>query len=157
MAIFNQDIVKFEHDAFSLQFIITDATTTITSTTHCAWWGLGNNSDINNCASLLLQGHTIANISTYDISTGVNDCSQSPDGSSLNPSATSVPVTITNNTVTCTLSYSLFSTIDDGSYAHELVLMDKTNNNTCHQCRSVVAAVGILTVNESMFTNFVYR
>ena len=156
MAIFNQDIVKFEHDSFSLQFTITDATSNITSATHCAWWGLGNNSNINSVTSLLLQGHTIAGTSTYTISVGASGCSNTPAGGSLNPSSTAVPVTITTNTVTCNLSHTLFSAIADGSYAHELVLMDKVSAE-CFQCRSVVASVGVLTVNESMFTNFIYR
>jgi len=156
MAIFGQNLTKFEHDSFALEFTITDATTTITSTTHCAWWGLGNNSDINNCTSLQLQGHTISGTNTYNIDIGTSGCSDTPAGSSLNPSSTSVNVTLTNNTVTCNLSYSLFNAIADGSYAHELVLMDKVGTE-CFQCRSVVASVGILTVNESMFTNFIYR
>jgi len=156
MAIFGQNLTKFEHDAFTLEFVLTDASININSTTHCAWWGLGDDSDINSCASLLLQGHSTSNVSTYDISVDANDCSQTPTGNALSTTTSAISITMLTNTVRCSLSYSVFDNIADGSYAHELVLMDKSGS-TCFQCRSVVASVGILTVNESMFTNFVYR
>lgn len=155
MAIFEQNLTKFEHDTFILEFIITDSTTTITQNTHCAWWGLGNNSNVNSCTSLLLQGHS-TNCSTYDITVGPNDCSQAPAGSNLNPSSSPISISVLTNVVRCSLTYDIFDGISDGSYAHELVMMDK-GGSTCFQCRSSVASVGILTVNESMFTNYVYR
>lgn len=156
MAIFGQSLTKFEHDAFVLEFTITDATINITSTTHCAWWCLGNNSDVNSVTSLLLEGQTISAVNAYNISVSADGCSATPSGGSLSHTTSSPSVTLTTNKVSVNLTYDLFDNIADGSYAHELVLMDKSST-TCYQCRSTVAAVGVLTVNESMFTNYIYR
>ena len=58
------------------------------------------------------------------------------------------------------MEHGTFSTFDVGEYYHELVLMEvefSAPNYIAYQCRSHVAATGILTINNSTFTNRTYR
>jgi len=159
MPILNQNFTKFEHDTFVIQYTVTDASTTLGNSNYCGWWGLGNASTIDASTSIELQGHTISATNSYNIdeNTSGTGCHDTPSGDTLDPDSNLGPViTINDFTVNVSLSYTLFADIADGQYYHELVLMDKVSL-VCYQCRSQVVSSGVLTVNQSLFTEYIYR
>jgi len=154
MPSFNQNLIKFEHDEFLLEYTVTDASTTLGSSNYAAWWGLSNTSTA--AGELLISGHTISGISTYNKSQATSDCSAG-SATGLNPGNNNgIPVSVFDYTITVSLAYTVFEGVNNGDYYHELVLMDKVGT-TAYQCRSQVVATGILTVNQSLFTNYSYR
>lgn len=158
MPILNQNFTKFEHDTFVIQYTVTDASTTLENSNYCGWWGLGNASTIEDSTSIELQGHSIASTDSYNIAqtnTGTG-CHDSPNGGALLTTNLGPVVAISTFTVLVSLSYDLFDDIADGQYYHELVLMDKVSS-ICYQCRSQVVSSGVLTVNQSLFTEYSYR
>lgn len=160
MPVLNQNFTKFEHDTFVISYTVIDASTTLGNSNYCGWWGLGNASTIDASTSIVLQGHTISATNSYNIDqtttgTGCHGVVAAED--ILDPDSNTGPViTINNFTVNVSLSYNLFDDIADGQYYHELVLMDKVSS-VCYQCRSQVVSSGVLTVNQSLFTEYSYR
>jgi len=158
----NQDFTRLEHDSFVLQFTAVDGTLNFASLKYAAWWGLVAGSSPAG-TPLLLQAWS-NNLSTfgidnYDASTTF--CSQAASG--LTPGASQINAAVGSSTVRIILNYTNFSTLDDGDYYHELVLMKAQSfasgftGTVAFQCRSHVAASGILTIKESSFTNKPYR
>ena len=160
----NQNFVRLEHDSFVLEYISTDSilNTSTTNPSYAAWWGLSDTNDAT--GNLLLEtwsGTGLYGIDSYDVSSGYPDCSTSgltPFSPSLQP----FTLIVFETKVIVLLQYSDFENVplDPGDYYHELVLMKVVNsggNSVAHQCRSHVAATGILTLNGSLFTNNPYR
>jgi len=160
MAALNQNFLRHEHDGdFSLIFTVTNGGTTLGSSNYCAWWGVGNNEDPNSVTSILLQGHTTTGVNSYNIAVSTEGCSSTPSGGALSATTSDVTVAVTNTQVKCTIGYDDFASLNDGSYYHELVLMERTTESggTCYQCRSQVVATGVLTIEQSLFTNRPFR
>ena len=160
MPVLNQNFTKFEHDAFVISYTVIDASTALGNSNYCGWWGLGDASTIDSSTSIILQGHSIQTTTSYITTVGTSNgtgCQSTPSGGTLNPSSSpDALVTISDFTVNVSLSYTQFDGITDGDYYHELVLMDKVSND-CYQCRSQVVSSGVLTVNQSLFTEYIYR
>lgn len=160
----NQDFVRLEHDSFVLEYTSTDSILNASANpnpSYAAWWGL---SDTNNAAGNLLLSSWSNNtspygIDSYDVSSGYPDCSTTGNAIALIPQNAPFLVEVFETKVIVLLQYSDFENVPTGDYYHELVLMKVVNGVTsvAHQCRSHVAATGILTVNESLFTNNPYR
>jgi len=150
MPALNQNLIIYDNDTIVLSFTVVDATTTLGSTNYAAWWGLANADNVYDSTALELEA--FSNI-TYDVTAGVNDCSSNTAtqllSSTLSPS-------ITNYSVNIALTWTQTNGLSPGDYYHELVLIPRIST-IGHQCRSTVAASGILTVEGSMFTNRPYR
>ncbi len=155
MPALNQNLTKFEADAFTLQFIVIDAAQTLGISNYCGWWGLGNANSASSSTNTLIQGNSIGGGISYNVTVNEAGCSDTAStlSSSTSPQCT---VTIGDTTVSVNIPYTTFDDVSPGNYYHELVLMDRVSN-VCYQCRSQVVASGILTVNDSLFTNYVYR
>lgn len=168
----NQDFVRLEHDSFVLEYTSTDSilnSSLLSTPNYAAWWGLSDNDTPVVTNNLLLSSwsnHLNPNaINQYSVSTTFPGCSQTPLAGALNPSAapTGLTVEVLETKVIVALPYSYFKDVPTGNYYHELVLMKVALEGsnpalvTAYQCRSHVAATGILTVNESLFTNNPYR
>ena len=155
MPALSQNLTKFEADSFSIEFIVIDAAQTIGFSNYCGWWGLGNASSALSSTTTLIQGNTIGGGSSYNVT--INEAGCSASATQLNASSSpGCTIGIGDTTVTVNIGYSQFENISPGDYYHELILMDR-ETNVCYQCRSQVVASGILTVNDSLFTNYVYR
>lgn len=161
----NQNFTRLEHDTFMLSFIPTDGT--LSSNNWAFWWGLSdNNTSIPGTALLLESWRTNTLGDSLDIYNNTTDCNNT--ASQLNISQTN-PISsntkfikgrIQNNEINILMEHGTFSTFDVGEYYHELVLMEvefSAPNYIAYQCRSHVAATGILTINNSTFTNRTYR
>jgi hypothetical protein len=155
----NQDFTRLEHDSFVLQFTAVDGTLNVGGNPeYAAWWGLVAGTSPTGTPDLQAWSNDLSPyaIGAYDASTTF--CSLAATG--LTPGASQINAAVGASTVTIQLSYADFSTLNDGDYYHELVLMKVSYinpNYTAHQCRSHVAATGILTIKESSFTNKPYR
>jgi len=161
----NQDFTRLEHDSFVLQFTAVDGTLNDgTAPEYAAWWGLVGGNPPTPTGTPDLQAWTndvgTFGIDAYDASTTY--CSAGGTNT-LSPTAGQINAAVGASTVTIQLNYTNFSTLNDGDYYHELVLMKvelsgiNPNVYTARQCRSHVAATGILTIKESSFTNKPYR
>jgi len=159
----NQDFTRLEHDSFVLQFTAVDGTLNDgIGPEYAAWWGLVAGSSPAG-TPLLLQAWTndlaAFGIDAYDASD--THCSVNNTANELVPNAGQINAAVGASTVTIQLNYTNFSPLNDGDYYHELVLMKVLASAgpiyTAQQCRSHVAATGILTIKESSFTNKPYR
>lgn len=164
----NQNFVRLERDSFVLEYTSTDSilnSSLLPTPSYAAWWGLSDTNDAT--GNLLLSSwsnHLSPNaIDSYSISTTWPGCSQTPSSAALVPSSAPFTVEVFETKVIVLLQYTHFKDVQPGDYYHELVLM-KVNIegsnpalSVAHQCQSHVAATGILTVNESLFTNNPYR
>lgn len=153
MPALNQNFIKFERDNFSIQWTVVDATTILGSNNYQAWWGLSDNNTPDYAFAPLVERRSNFSGITFDTSTDPEDCSTT----ATSISGVTTGITVGTYTVTLNLDYATMSTIDPGDYYHELVLMPRTSGGLVYQCRSIVSATGILTINESMFTEYSYR
>ena len=158
MPALNQDLIRLENDSFVLKFTATDGTI---GSNYAAWWGLSDSATAVVNSSPLIQAWTKSsgggeNVSSYSATTG-NGCSAGGTFT-LNASDSSNPAAqvFTNFVQIQILNENVFDAVPDGDYYHELVLMD-VESNVGMQCKSHVAASGILTVHQSIFTNKPYR
>ncbi len=165
----NQNFVRLEHDSFVLEYTSTDGilnSSLLSNPSYAAWWGLSDtNTPVVNTGLLLSSwSNNLAPnaIDSYSVSTTWPGCSQTPSSAALVPSSAPFLVSVLETKVLVALQYTHFKDVPLGDYYHELVLM-KVNiqgaqaQAIAHQCQSHVAATGILTVNESLFTNNPYR
>ena len=155
----NQDFTRLESDSYVLEFTPTDGV--ITGTTYAAWWGVSN-TDTAAGTGLLVEGWTNNSNGTIPL-TSYN----STDGCEGTPSFTfpidgtgadvNVRINDSDNKIRIIIDQSTQDLITpNGTYYHELVLM-KVAFNTAYQCISHVAASGLITVENSIFTNRTYR
>ena len=157
MPALNQDLIRLENDSFVLKFTATDGTI---GSNYAAWWGLSDNATAVVDNAPLIQAWTKSsgggeNVSSYSATTG-NGCSAGGT-STLDAGATGPAAQVFTNYIQIQiLNENVFDAVDDGDYYHELVLMD-VESNVGMQCKSHVAASGILTVHQSIFTNKPYR
>ena len=160
MPALNQDLIRLENDSFVLKFTATDGTI---GSNYAAWWGLSDNATAVVNSSPLIQAWTKnggggETVSSYSATTSAADgCSAGPTNT-LNASDSDNPAAqvFTNFVQIQILNTNVFDAVPDGDYYHELVLMD-VESNVGKQCKSHVAASGILTVHQSIFTNKPYR
>ena len=159
----NQDFTRLEHDSFVLQFTAVDGTLNDgTAPEYAAWWGLVAGSSPTGTPDLQAWTNDIGTFGVDAYNADTTYCSAGGT-STLSPTAGQIDAAVGASTVIIQLNYTNFSALDDGDYYHELVLMKveltDTNPNeyTAYQCRSHVAATGILTIKESSFTNKPYR
>jgi len=165
----NQNFVRLEHDSFVLEYTSTDSilnSSLLPTPSYAAWWGLSDTSDATGNLLLSSWSNDLSPnaIDSYSISTTWPGCSQSlPSSAELDPSSAPFTVEVFETKVIVLLQYDHFKDVPLGDYYHELVLM-KVNIqgsspalSVAHQCQSHVAATGILTVNQSLFTNNPYR
>lgn len=148
MASLNQNLIEFEHDAFYIRYTVVDTATSLTS--YAAWWGLSNNN--TPFGSILLQGFSSG--TGWNVAINAEGCSGA--ATDLDSITEDFTVIVGNYTIDVPLIYADFEQVNDGEYYHELVLIP-TTAGTKYQCRAVVAATGILTVKQSLFTNYAYR
>ena len=167
----NQDFTRLEHDSFVLQYSPTDGT--ISSNDWSFWWGLSDNNTSTPTSNLLIESWRVD--ASGDFSNGVydntTDCSSTATqlaNTFPSPAPTTAPFFLQGRINTTgpyiLLQYGIFKELSVGEYYHELVLMPiilnttpTPNEPTAYQCRSHVAATGILTVTNSTFTNRTYR
>tara|TARA_B110000211_G_C13984505_1_gene511052 strand:- start:597 stop:1079 length:483 start_codon:yes stop_codon:yes gene_type:complete len=156
----NQNFTRLNSDTFVLQFIAVDGTLNNASLQYAAWWGLVSGTDPTGTPDLEAWTNNVGSvygITSYDVGTTYCDTAATP----LTVGSTQINAAVGTSTVTIQLNYTNFSALTDGDYYHELVLMKAQNlgggTRTAYQCRSHVAATGILTVKESLFTNRPYR
>lgn len=162
----NQNFTRLEHDSFVLEYTSTDSilNTSSPNPNYAAWWGLSDNNTPVVTSNLLLSSWSNNTspyaIDSYDVSSGYPDCS-AITADALIPGNAPFLVEVYETKVIVLLQYDDFKDVPltPGDYYHELVLMKVVNgaNSVAHQCRSHVAATGILTVNGSLFTNNPYR
>lgn len=155
----NQDFTRFERDEFILRFTVTDAVTTLGNSSYTAWWGLSNTDEAD--GGVQISGHTTTNeyssLTGYDISVNASGCSTNTGMSTLSyDTPEDVTVKVYDYYVEVTINLDNLTGVTDGTYYHELVLMPIVGT-TAYQCRSTVAATGILTVKDSQYTNYSYR
>jgi len=151
MAALNQDLIKFEHDSWVLRFTVTDASTPLTN--YSAWWGLSD--DNTPFGSVLLEGWESGGTGNYNVVANAEGCS-SNTVTNLGGATKDFLIIMGTYTIDVPLVYDDFELVGDGDFYHELVLIPEVSSIR-YQCRSVVAATGLLTVRESMFTNYIYR
>lgn len=161
----NQNFTRLEHDTFMLTFTPTDGT--ISSANWAFWWGLSdNNTPIPNTDLLLQSFRTNTLGDGLDAYNNTTDCDSTASQLSItqtNPISANtlfVKGRVQNNEINILMEHGIFSQFNVGEYYHELVLMEVENISgtlTAFQCRSHVAATGMLTIDNSTFTNRTYR
>lgn len=157
MASFNQNIVKHEHDGdFDLVFTVSNSGTSLSSTNFCAVWLMLDTETVTPSSNILIfaggpNSHSSGN---YNVSAGTSDCSST--ATLLSTETRDITIGSFTNQITISFEYNNMTPIDDGSYYHELILL-KRISSVCYQCRSQVVATGLMTVNQSLFTNKGYR
>jgi len=155
----NQNFIKFEHDYFIIRYNVVDATTSLGINNYAAWWGLANSD--NASSGVFKEGWTTdigpSPISAYDVTAGPDGCS-SNDATPLTYDVNGeiTYVNVFDFHVDVIVNLDTLTDVTDGDYYTELVLMPMLAN-VAYQCRSTVAATGILTVKDSMFTAYPYR
>ena len=157
MASFNQNIVRYEHDGeFDLVYTVSNSGTILSSTSMCAVWLLLNTDSVTTSSTLEIIGSSvILNVANFNVDQNGANCSASAVKLSTT-AASSVTVGITSTSITVPFTWSIFQALDPGDYYHELVLTVKSSG-VCYQCQSQVVSTGLLTVEESLFTNKQYR
>lgn len=158
MASFNQNIVRYEHDGeFDLVYTVSNSGTILSNTSMCAVWLLLNTDSVTSSSTLKIIGSSVSLSSAANFNVDQNGANCSASAVKLSTTtASSVTVGITSTSVTVPFTWSIFSALDPGDYYHELVLTVKSNG-VCYQCQSQVVSTGLLTVEESLFTNKQYR
>ncbi len=166
----NQDFTRLEHDSFVLQYSPTDGV--ISSNNWSFWWGLSDNNTSTPTNNLLIESWRVDYLGDFGngVYDNTTDCSTTTADQLANtypsPAPTVAPFFLQGRINTTgpfiLLQYGIFKELSVGEYYHELVLMPivvTTNPSvkTAYQCRSHVAATGILTVTDSTFTNRTYR
>ena len=157
MASFNQNIVRHEHDGdFDLIYTVSNSGTVLGASNFCAVWILLDTDTVTGSSNIEKLGYSVSqNSSNFDVTNDSANCSAS-GATNLGTQTRDIAVTLSNSQVIVPFTYSIFSDIADGSYYHELILTKKSSG-VCYQCQSQVVATGLLTVEESLFTNKSYR
>ena len=157
MASFNQNIVRHEHDGdFDLVFTVSNSGTSLSSTNFCAVWLMLNTSTVTASSTILIYagGPNQNTADKYNVTADASNCNST--ATKLSTETRDINIGAFTNQITIPFTYSTMQPINDGSYYHELILL-KRSSDVCFQCQSQVVATGLMTVNESLFTNEGYR
>lgn len=155
----NQNLIKFEKDYFIIRYNVVDATTSLGTNNYAAWYGIANGTAASD--GILKEGWTTtvgpSPITSYNVSIGPDGCSSTSATALTAGTAGDITyVNVFDFHVDVIIDLFTLNTITDGDYYTELVLMPMVSN-VAYQCKSTVAATGILTVKDSMFTEYPLR
>lgn len=158
MPALDQNFLKFEEDTFSIEWTVVDATTTLGSSNYWAWWGISDTNSADYTSDIAVEKTSNPSGITSVTSTSPTDCS-SAGATNVLAAGSSPWITVGASTVYLNVTYEQLSDAGltaNGDYYHELVLIPRSSNNI-YPCRSVVSATGILSISQSMFTQYSYR